>query len=252
LVVVYFQDPRTGLQALLEGSYLTDVRTGALTGVACQILADPETHRLGLIGAGRQAGTQLDAVLATLPVQAVRVWSRRPAALVEFVTAATRRHSGVRIEAATNAEAAVSDAQVVVCATTSGEPVFEDRWLADGALVCGIGSRTPEAAELDPRTVERAEMVVVDSRRGALAGAGDLHGPIAAGTLAAERVVELGDLILGRVPGRVPGRAADGGPGARGITVFKSVGFAALDVAAARLVVERALAEGIGLEVELG
>lgn len=240
--VVYYQDPATDVEALLEGSYLTAVRTGALTGVACQYMAEPAARVLAVIGAGAQAATQIDAVLTVMPIHAVRVWSRDAARRARFVAEAGRRHPGVEIGAATSAEVAVRDADIVVCATTSSSPVIDDAWVANGALVCGIGSHTPDAAEIDPRTVARAALVVVDSRRGALAEAGDLRVPMASGSLAEERIVELGELVLGRVAHRA---------GARRLAVFKSVGFAALDVAAARLVVQAALAARIGTEVQL-
>jgi ornithine cyclodeaminase len=119
--------------------------------------------------------------------------------------------------------------------------VIADEWLARDALVCGVGSHTPDTSELEPATVARARIVVADSRRGVLAGGGDVMGPIRAGQIAEEDVVELGELVLGT-------RAAPPPPG---VAVFKSVGFAALDVAAARAVVDAAIEAGSGAEVPL-
>ncbi len=240
--VLYYQDPALGVEALLDASYLTEVRTGALTGLACRYLARPDARRLGLIGSGVQAHTQLAGVLAATPVAEVRVWDVSPERLGQFVDQARAAHPAARIDAAKDAEHAVAGADIVSTATSATTPVFDDAWIGRGVLVCGIGSHTPDAAEIDPRTVARAARIVVDTRAGALSGSGDISGPIAAGLVSADSVVELGELVLGRAAGR-------GSPDE--IAVFKSVGFAALDVVAAHAVVRAAVGRSAGQEILL-
>lgn len=240
--VLYYQDPASGIEAFLDASYLTEVRTGAMTGVACRHLARPGAYRLGLIGTGVQARSQLTGVLAATTVEQVRVWDVSPERLGRFLDEARATHPATCIYAATDAEDAVTGADIVATATTATFPVFDDAWISRGALVCGIGSHTPDAAEIDPRTVARAARIVVDTRAGALSGAADISGPIARGLILVEAVAELGELVLGRAPGR-------GAPDE--IAVFKSVGFAALDVVAAHAVVRAALGQSVGHEIQI-
>lgn len=130
----------------------------------------------------------------------------------------------------------------MVAATTSSTPVVADAWIGDGALVCGVGSHDRQSTELEPATVARAEVVAVDTLRGGVDGALDASGPIEAGLISRDDVVELGDLVTGAVPGRTT---------TTGITVFKSVGFATSDVVVAALVAERAVELGAGTVVDL-
>ncbi len=238
--IVLYRDLRSGRTALLEGGYLTDARTGAMSAVAAELLASPGARRLAVIGAGLQARTQIEAIVTATGIRDVRVWCRTEATRVAFAArAAETLH--VDVTPASSAAEAVRGADIVATATTSSTPVVADGWLEPDALVCGIGSHTPDASEIERRTVARARTVVVDSRRGVLAGAGDVIEPVRAGQLREEDVVELGELVAGIRPVVAP----------PGIAVFKSVGFAALDLAAAKAVVDSALEQGAGSEVAL-
>jgi ornithine cyclodeaminase len=239
--VVLVIDPTTGwLEALLEGSYLTDVRTGAMSGIACEYLARQDSTSLGLIGSGAQARTQLDAIAAVLPIRRVRAWSRSPDRLAAFVAESAARHPQLDLAAAPSpAEACAAD--VVVAATTSTEPVVLEAWIRPGTLVCGVGSNRPNASELDPTLVARAARVAVDSRTGTLA-VGDLAGPIAAGRLDPDDIAELGELVLGTAAGRQSDDET---------TIFKSVGFAAVDLTSARLILDAAREQGLGQQIDL-
>jgi len=239
--LMVFRDLRDGLEVIMDAGWLTDMRTGAMTGVACQLLAPPDARRLALIGTGTQARTQLDGVAATTQIEAVEVWSRGDGGRASFVAAARERHPGLVIHGAASAKEAIRDADIVVTATTAAAPVFEDEWLKPGAVVCGIGSHSPETSEIDPRTVGRASLVVVDTRRGVITGAGDVAVPVKRGLIREGDIVELGELVMGATPG-------GNGNGPR---VFKSVGFAALDVLAAKTVSDAAIARGIGRRVTL-
>lgn len=238
--VMVFRDLERQLEVIMDASYITDIRTGALSGLACQYLAAPSAERGAVIGAGIQARTQLQALLASTSVHMVTVWSRTGAHAEEFVDAARRRHPGYEIKLATDARDAIEAADVVLAATTSVRPVVDDGWVKPAALVCGIGSHTRESAEIDPRTVARAEVIVVDSRSGVLNGAGDIAQPLEDGLISPTDVLELGE-IFSRAPVRAYAAPA----------VFKSVGFAALDVAAARSVTDAALSTNSGQWVDL-
>ena len=243
---VLLVDPTLGMEVLLDGSLLTDLRTGALSGVAAEHLAPAGTREVGVIGAGLQARTQITALAHALPgLRRVRVWSRTAEGLLSFVARSQAEIDAtgrpVEVIAVGSARGAVEGADVVVTVTTARKPVFDDAWLGDDALVCGVGSHDPDAAEVPPETLARARAVVVDTLAGGLDGAGDVSGPVAGGLLRREDVVELGSLVAG----------AASAPSAGGVRVFKSVGFAGLDLAVARMLARRALREGIGLRLDL-
>ena len=233
---VLLGDAATGAPlALLEGAALTALRTGAAGGVAARALAAGAARVVALFGAGAQARTQLDAVLAVRAVDDVRVTTRDPRHSSDFVLWARTRHPGLRIrtvDAADNA-AAVDGADIVVAATSSASPVFAGNRLAPGAHVTGVGSHRPDMRELDADTI-RGARVVVDQRAGALAEAGELQG------LRETDVVEIGEVLGGTVPGRTS-------PQER--TVFKSVGNGIQDLVVAALAYDRAKALGLGEEV---
>lgn len=238
--LIVYRDLKRGVEVVMDGGYVTDIRTGALSALACEYLAPRSAARAAVIGAGIQARTQLEAVVAATDVSEVRVWSRTRGRATEFVEAASRRHRDRDIRLAGSAEAAIEGADVVLAATTSATPIVDDGWVKPEALVCGVGSHSRSTAEIDPRTVTRAEVIVVDSRLGVLHGPDDIAQPIANGLIQEEAVVELGEIT------------------ARGITrayaapaVFKSVGFAALDVAAAKAVTDAALDASIGQWIDL-
>lgn len=243
LGAVLLMDPKTGeAVALLDATHVTDVRTGAMTGVACEHLAREDAAVLGLIGSGAQARTQLEGVAAVRALREVRVWSRSAERVAGFVEEARLRYPALDIRPSDSPEAAARGADIVVAATTSATPVVADEWIAPGTLVCGVGSHTPDAAEIAPGIVARAARIVVDTRRGAVEGAGDISGPLARGLCPPDRVHELGELVLGQVPGR---RSRDE------VTVFKSVGFAAVDLYAATVIVRAATARGLGRELDI-
>jgi ornithine cyclodeaminase len=235
-------DAATGRpQALIEGSSLTAIRTGAASGAATDVLARPDATVVALFGSGVQARRQLEAVCAVRSVARVRVYSLSGA---EALAAEMAGQGAIpsAIEIAGSPAEALRDADIVCAATTSRTPVFDGRDLKAGAHVNGIGSFTPEMQEIDVETVRRAR-VVVDSREAALVEAGDLVIPLSAGDVTLEHVsTELGEVIAGLRPGRT---SADQ------ITFFKSVGVAVQDAMAAQLVARNGRALGLGTVVEL-
>lgn len=226
----------------MDASYLTDLRTGVLSGLAARYLARRDAAVVAILGSGAQARTQLLALAHVLPLQQAAVYSRHPENVQAFIRDMAPLVPTVDLVAAPDPEAAVRRAQVVVAATTSERPVVLGEWVQPGSLVCGVGSHTPTARELDGEVVRRACRLAVDSRAGALKGAGDLGVPLAEGTIRAEDVAELGELIAGLRQGR---RSPEE------VAVFKSVGFAAADLAVAAEVYRRASEEGLGAEVRL-
>ena len=230
---VLLGDAVTGVPlAIIEGASLTGLRTGAAGGVAARALAPEDASVLALFGAGVQARAQLAGALAVRPIAEVRVVTRDRRHAEAFVVWARGAHPGVRFEATTG-DAAIDGAGIIVTATSSGTPVFSGQRLREGAHVTAVGAFRPDTRELDDATM-RGARIVVDQRDGALAEAGELSG------LGPAEVVELGEVLSGRVPGRTS-------PAQR--TVFKSVGNGIQDLVVAAVAYERALEQGLGEEI---
>lgn len=229
------------LLAILEGDYLGQMRTGAASGVATKYLARQDAHRVGVIGTGSQARTQLAAVAAVRPIAEATAWSRDAARRERFCQEMSAQ-LGVPVRAAASAEGAVRDQDVVVTMTNSRDPVLHGEWLSPGTHVNAAGSNGLLRCEIDEETVRRADVIVVDSREQAKLECGDLLGPSEKGIVAWDQLAELGDVVAGHGPTR---GSADQ------ITLFESLGIGLEDVAAAMRVYERARERGIGQEIEL-
>jgi alanine dehydrogenase len=214
--------------AMLDGTMITRLRTAAASALASKYLSRADSRRLALAGTGALAPWMAAAHAVVRPIERIDVWGRRPER-VQATVEAIRPLVGARVEvrAAAAFEGAVRSADIVSCATSSATPVLEGGWLEPGTFVDLVGSFTPEMREADDEAVRRAR-IFVDTFEGALAEAGDLIGPIGRGVIGRERVEgELADLVIARVPGR---RTAEE------ITLFKSVGTALEDLAAAQLI----------------
>ena len=219
--------------AVIEANHLGQIRTGAASALATQLLARPESRRLAIIGSGFQACTQLEAMLATIPFERVLVWSRSEEKRVAFARQCTVKFNA-GVEAAASAQEAVRNADVIVTATTAAEPVLEDSWVAPGAHINAMGSNQARRRELPSELVRRAALIVADSVEQSRMESGDLL--LALSETDWGRVVELQDVVAGRT--------ARSGPDE--ITLFKSNGLAVEDVIAAGDVYDRALAAGAG------
>lgn len=223
------------LLAVMEADRLGQMRTGAASAVATKYLARPDAGTVGIIGTGWQARSQLAAVACVRPVALVKCYSRdarrREAFAEEMI-----RELGAEVVAAERAEEAV-EAEIIITATTSSEPVLSGAWLRPGMHVNAIGSNWAQKRELDTEAVTRAGRIVVDDLEQAKLEAGDLIQSVEEGVLDWERVVELGPVVAGTEPGR---RSAEE------ITLFESQGIALEDVAAMKLAYDRARALGIG------
>lgn len=223
------------LLAMLEADRLGQLRTGAVTGVALKYLA-PKATSLALIGTGYQAETQLAAAAAVLPLQTIRVYGREEQRRIKF---AARMSAQFRVDVlpAASAAAAIANMPVVITATSSSKPVLDGEDFAPGALVAATGSNWPQKTELDVATVRRAELVVCDSVAACELEAGDFREALDQGVFAWDRAVELGDIVVGKVPNLDQPRE---------LTIFKSVGLAIEDVAVAHEAVRLAKEQGIG------
>lgn len=242
---VLLLDTRTGqVLAVVAGSWLTAVRTGAVSGLATDMLARPDADVLALFGAGVQAAMQVWAIHTVRPLREVRVVNRndeRYARLVETL----QRQLGTAcppLRRSGSAHEALSAASLVACATSATAPLFSSEDIAPGTHINAIGAFTPAMCEVDAATLARAR-IVVDQREAALVEAGDLLQALAQGQITgAESWLELGQLVNEEKPVR---QSPDD------VTFFKSVGLAIQDLAVATRVYERARALGIGVEVEM-
>ena len=237
LASIVLLDPETGaLMALLDGRFITEARTAAVSAVATRLLARPDACALAIVGSGVQARSHLEALGCVRALREVRIWSRSAERRERFVNEMRDRTDGSLV-AATSAEAAVSGADLIVVATSSRSPVVRSEWVGDGAHVCAVGACRPDQRELEGALVARARLFV-DSREGAAAESGDIVLGIGEGLFDAAHIAgELGEVAAGRLEGRQRGDQ---------VTVFKSLGMAVEDVAAAHLAYERAKERGLG------
>ncbi len=240
--VLLFDTARGSLRAVIDASAVTAIRTAAVSGLATRQLAREDADDLALIGSGVQAAAHLDAMRAVRRLRRVRVWSPTRARVEAFVARHAPR-TGLAIEAASSAREAVQGADIVCTTTSAKTPVLEGAWLAPGAHVNAVGACFRDSRELDAEAVRRARMIV-DRRESALAEAGDFLMARAEGAVTDDHIVaELGEVVLGRVPGRT--RADE-------ITLFESLGLAVEDLAAASVIVRNAEARGGATAITFG
>ncbi|MBN2117514.1 MAG: hypothetical protein JW730_13135 [Anaerolineales bacterium] len=234
-------DPETGQAiALLEGSSLTAIRTGAAGGAAIDLLARKGSKVVAVVGAGAQGRTQLEAACAARKIETAFIFDADREKARAF---AEEMKKGViqDIRVAESAREAIENADIICTATTSTTPVFADRDVKAGTHISAVGSYTPEMQEIPAETLQRAK-IFVDARLAALEEAGDLIQPIRAGLFDESHICgELGEVVLGRIPGRGSDEE---------ITCFKSVGIAVQDALAAQVALNNARKMKIGTEVD--
>ena len=235
-------DGETGVPtAILDASAVTAIRTAAVTAVATGVLARPEARTLAILGAGVQARSHLRALAGVRGFEQVRVYA--PTRAHAQAVAEEAGPSGGGLSVATSAEEAVRGADVVVAVTNSREPVLEHAWLKPGAHVNAVGASTLQTRELDTATVA-ASALFCDSRESLRHEAGEFARAVAEGAIPGEEHVraELGEVLAGMAPGRRGGGE---------LTLFRSLGIAIEDLAAAERAVATARERGIGTEVNL-
>ncbi len=228
--VVLFEGETGQIRAVMNASAVTAIRTAAVSAVATRLLAREDARELAILGAGVQARSHLEALPVVRDFRRARVWSRTFENARRLAEEARGRAS-FPVEPVETAAAAVSGADVVVTATSSSQPVLELGWLTAGAHVNAVGASIPSARELDTATIAAASLFV-DRRESALNEAGEVVIAMQEGAITPEHIqAELGELLVGVEPGR---RSLDE------LTVFKSLGLAVEDLAAAEHVLRRA------------
>jgi ornithine cyclodeaminase len=242
LATIVLLDPETGaLLALVDGRYITEARTAAVSALSVRHLAREDATVLAIVGSGVQARSHLDAISRVRDISEVRVWSPNRARMELFVKE-MRPRSRATIGAAPSAQAAVEDAAIAVLVTSAREPVVKDEWIADGAHICAVGACRPTQREMDAALVARGDLYV-DSRDAALVEAGDIVLAMKEGAIGPSHIKgELGEIVA---------RTCEGRRADNRVTIFKSLGLAVEDVAAAHLVYERAKAKAVGKELTL-
>jgi ornithine cyclodeaminase/alanine dehydrogenase-like protein (mu-crystallin family) len=235
-------DPLNGRPlALAEAGAITAVRTAAVTALATDRLARTGSTSLAILGAGIQARSHVEAMLEVRPVSSVRLWSRTLANAKRFAKKEAARH-GVPIEVVSDVAAAVESADIICTTTSAREPILPGELLMEGMHVNAVGASVPAWRELDSEVVRRAKLFT--DRRESLANeAGEYRLALEEGLIDEDHLqAELGDILIGQHPGRTSDDE---------ITLFRSLGLAVEDVAATRLVYERALERGVGTRVDL-
>src|SRR3954471_12031557 len=201
LATIVLLDPMTGeLLSIMDGRFITEARTAAVSAVSVKHLARQGAARLAIIGSGVQARSHLEAIGGVRQLQEVRVWSRSLENRSAFARE-MRPRTPATIKVASSAKDAVDGTDLIVLATASREPVVESRWIANGAHICAVGACRPDQREMTTELVARGR-VFVDSRAGALAEAGDIILPIKEGAIREEHIAgELGAVVLRKIAG---------------------------------------------------
>jgi len=241
LASVILTDPETGrVQAIMEGSQITAMRTGAVSGVATKYLARAGASRLGIFGAGVQARKQLQAVCEVRQIQSALVYDTIKNSVEGFIADSAK--AGMTVYAANSPEEVIQGTDIIVTATTSKTPVFSGRQIKPGTHINAIGAYTPEMREVDNETISTSK-IVVDSIDAALAEAGDIIIPLREGVIQRKNIwAELGEIVTGRKAGRTSDKET---------TFFKSLGLGIQDAAVAMVVFKKAQSLGVGTQFDL-
>jgi len=240
LVPLYSADSGD-LLAMIEADYLGQLRTGAASGVATRVMARADARIVGMIGTGMQARTQLEAVALVRKLEKIRVFSRDPQRREGFAREMSAR-LGISVAPAASAEEAVRGTDILITSTTATNPIVEGRWLAPGMHVNAIGANFPQKRELDADAVARCDIIAVDSREQSRIEAGDLIQAFSGDQARWSKVLELADLVAGKVPVRTSSKQ---------ITLFKSNGIAIEDVVVAGRIYELARERKLGREIPM-
>lgn len=240
--VLLFDGDTGSLAAVVDATAITRIRTAAASAVATRALARVPSATLAILGAGVQAFAHIEAISLVRPIASVRIWSRDHAH-AHALSKKVRETLGLDAVALTSARDAVRDAAIVCTVTSSPTPVLEGAWLAPGTHVNAVGACLPAMRETDTATVARSKLYV-DRRESTLNESGDVLIPLKEGAIAADHIrAELGEVLLGHKQGRENDQE---------ITLFKSLGLAVQDLAAAAHVLDRAESVGAGVQVKLG
>jgi len=240
--VLLFESDTGRAIALLEGSTLTAIRTGAGSGAAIDLLARKDSKVVSIFGVGPQGRTQLEAACTARNIETIFIYNRTTAKAESFIKQMAGTNSIPKdIRIAKTPKEAIQNADIICTATTSSQPIFYDNDVKSGTHISAVGAYTPEMQELPIETVARSK-IVVDSRATVMAEAGDIVKAIKAGAISESNIhAELGEIVLGKKSARETDKE---------ITFFKSVGNAVQDAAAAQLALKNARAMKLGTEVD--
>lgn len=236
----------TGMvEAVMDGTYLTQLRTGACQGAATDLLANKDAKIAALIGTGGQAISQLEAMLNVRGLEEVRIFDMNQERCQKFVGDMQVRFKdfGTNFVAARSSREAVEEADIITSVTTSKKATFEAQYVKPGCHINGVGAYTPEMHEIPAEIVVKADRVIFDTIEGVLAEAGDIIDPLKEGLVNRDHYQgDLGDLLLGRIEGRTSHDE---------ITVFKTVGTAVLDVHTADKILQKAKQLQVGTYIDM-
>jgi ornithine cyclodeaminase len=240
--VMVFETEYGRLLAMVDASEITAIRTAAVSGVATRLLAREDAGDLAILGSGVQAHTHLEAMMVARDLKRVRVWSRNEDNARRFAERESERH-GLTVEVMPMAQAAVEGADIICTTTSSREPILMGDWLSPGTHINAVGSSVAFARELDTAAVVRSRLFI-DRRESTVNEAGDFLFPKQEGAVDDNHIQgEIGEILLGQNTGRTTSEE---------ITLFKSLGLAVEDLAAADYIYRQALEKGLGTAVEFG
>jgi ornithine cyclodeaminase/alanine dehydrogenase-like protein (mu-crystallin family) len=234
-------DPENGnLITLMDGDYITAMRTGAIGAVAADKLSRHDSHVVSVYGCGVQGRAQVTVLQTVRKIETIYAYDSHKPSLDNYVKEMSEK-LGVEVKAMKDPNEHVSDAEIIITTTTSRTPVFDGRLVSDGTHINGIGSFSPETREIDENVIIRAGRVFVDFKDDAIK-AGDLKVPLDKGLIRLDSIYELSDLLIGKIQGRKDRSE---------VTFFKSVGAAIFDIATAIWVYNEARRRNLGKELEL-
>ena len=236
------ENAKTGeVSAIMDGTYLTRLRTGALSGAATEILSRKDSKVFTLIGTGGQAECQLDAILAIRDIEAVKVYSRNYENVLSFI-ARVSKNKKQKFIACKSSDEAIDDADIVTAVTVSNDPVFDGRNIKKGCHINGVGSYTPIMSEIDEYVVCNAGKIIVDTMDGTINETGDFLKPMNKGLFKKEMITgELGELVSGKCKSRENDDE---------ITFFETTGSAVFDLVTAEKIYELAIKTNKGSIIE--
>lgn len=235
MALIILSDPKTGFPlALMDGTHITNLRTGAAAGIAAKYLANKNSTRVSLVGCGRQAQTQLAALHSIFKIKSVSVYDRESLRAEAFIR--KMRPLGLKIKKCRNARECVAGAEIIVTTTPSRKPILKSEWVSAGTHINAIGADAPGKEELDPGILKKAKIVVDDRQQAKHSG--EINVPLSKKIIRQSDIyATLGEVVTGRKKGRVSKNE---------ITVFDSTGLAICDIAVAGYVYKQALKRRIG------
>ncbi len=238
---VFLIDGESGeILAIMDGTIITKIRTGALQGASTDILSRKDSKRALIIGCGSQAPYQLEALLTVRKLDTVYVFDIIQDKIINFVNMMKDKYPELRIIPISEPDESVKDVDIIITVTTSHKPTFSGELIKKGTHICSIGSFTPDMQEIDEISVKKSGRIYVDTREGTMNEAGDVINPLKKGIISEKDVIELGEVIENQKKGR---------QGEEDITIFKSVGSAIFDLICAVKIYEKAKRANIGKDI---